>query len=309
MVKFLKSIPAGTFLVPLLISAVLYTIWPNLFSVGGLTEQLLGGGSVTFIIAVMTFISGFSIDLDGLGPLIKRHGVIILVKLIICFGASFLYINLFGQSGIWGISAIAFTVGLCSMNPAVYIALVDDFGVDLDKAAFGLTALFSIPAFPMIIYALSGSGEIEWMPIITTLIPLLLGILLGNIDENFKEIFGSGITVLTPILGWNLGQGMNLLEALGSGVAGLILVVMFYVLMSPLFLVDLQVLKNDGIIGLAMTSAAGASTAFPLILARANPDLAIYVESAATQILTLAIATMILTPILTRFYRDRFLKE
>src|SRR5699024_6243308 len=118
--------------------------------------------------------------------------------------------------------------------------LVDDFGVDLDKAAFGLTALFSIPAFPMIIYALSGSGEIEWMPIITTLIPLLLGVLLGNIDENFKEIFDSGITVLTPILGWNLGQGMNLLEALGSGVAGLILVVMFYVLMSPLFLVDRQ---------------------------------------------------------------------
>lgn len=217
--------------------------------------------------------------------------------------------NFFGQSGILGISALAFTIALCSMNPAVYIALVDDFGVEMDKAAFGLTALFSIPAFPMIIYALSGSGEIDWMPIISILIPLFLGMLLGNLDKEFNNIFGAGITVLTPILGWNLGQGMNLLEALESGVSGLILVVIFYLLMLPLFFIDRKVLKNDGIVGLAMTSAAGSSTAFPFIVARANPDLVFFVDSAATQILTLAIVTIILTPILTRTYQDRFIKE
>lgn len=309
MVRFLKRIPAGTFLVPLLLSALLYTIWPNLFRIGGLTEELLGGSRVPFIISVITFSSGFAIDIKALGPLIRRHGVIVLVKLIISFGVSLLYMNIFGQSGIWGISALALTIALCSMNPAVYIALVDDFGVDMDKAAFGLTALFSIPAFPMIIYALSGSGEIDWMPIISILIPLFLGMLLGNIDKEFNKIFGTGITVLTPILGWNLGQGMNLLEALESGLVGLILVVIFYLLMSPLFLVDRKVLKNDGIVGLAMMSAAGSSTAFPLILARANPNLAVYVDSATTQILTLAIVTIILTPILTRLYQDRLQKD
>lgn len=147
------------------------------------------------------------------------------------------------------------------------------------------------------------------MPIISILIPLFLGMLLGNLDKEFNNIFGAGITVLTPILGWNLGQGMNLLEALDSGVSGLILVVIFYLLMVPLFFIDRKVLKNDGMVGLAMTSAAGSSTAFPFIVARSNPDLVLYVDSAATQILTLAIVTIILTPILTRAYQDRFIKK
>lgn len=41
MLNAIKKVPAGTFLVPMLISAILYTFWPNLFQVGGLTEHIL----------------------------------------------------------------------------------------------------------------------------------------------------------------------------------------------------------------------------------------------------------------------------
>lgn len=309
MVTFLKKIPAGSFLVPLLLSAIVYTVWPQLLEIGGLTEALLGGTNVSFIIGMITFCSGFAIDVKELGVLLKRHGVLVLVKLVLSLAASFLFIAAFGQEGIWGISALAFTVAICSMNPAVYIALVSDYGVERDQAAFGLTALFSIPAFPLLVYAMSGSGDIDWMPMISTIIPLLLGMLLGNLDPNFNELFGTGITVLTPILGWNLGQGMNLLEGFRSGLSGLLLVAVFYLLMAPLLLVDRKLLKNDGMVGLAMMSVAGSSTAFPALLALTIPGLTAYLPSAIAQVLTLAVVTIIFTPILGRFYHEHFIKQ
>jgi len=42
MLNAIKKVPAGTFLVPMLVSAFLYTFWPNLFQIGGLTEHIFG---------------------------------------------------------------------------------------------------------------------------------------------------------------------------------------------------------------------------------------------------------------------------
>ncbi|MDK6687811.1 2-keto-3-deoxygluconate permease, partial [Aerococcus sp. UMB8623] len=76
--------------------------------------------------------------------------------------------------------------------------------------AFGLTSLFCIPLFPMIIFGLVySSGGFDWMPVISTLLPMLLGIILGNLDKQFAELFGPGLNVLIPWLGWSIGQGTN----------------------------------------------------------------------------------------------------
>lgn len=306
MVKFMNKIPAGTFLVPMLLSALVYTIWPSLFSsIGGVTEAFLGGSGTNFIIGLICFCSGIGINVNTLGKLFKRHGVLLLVKLVLCIALGLGFIALFGQSGIWGISALAFIVAICSMNPALYVSIVSDFGDEVDKAAIGLVGLFGIPAVPMLIYAISGQGKIEWMPIISTILPLILGMILGNLDKDFSKIFGAGISVLLPILGWNIGQSMNLIEGLQSGIYGVILVVLFYILMSPLVLVDKKVLKNDGIAALSMNSVAGVSASFPAIVAQSNPDLAPYVTSATTQIVTVAIITILITPMLTRMLHKR----
>lgn len=297
----MNKIPAGTFLVPMLLSAVFYTIWPNLFSgIGGITNALLGGNGTGFIIGLICFCSGIGINLKTLGKLFKRHGVLLVVKFILTVGFSLLFIALFGQGGIFGISALAFVVAMCSMNPALYVSLANDFGDDVDKAAIGLVGLFGIPAVPMFIYAISGQGEIDWLPIISTILPLILGMILGNLDKDFSKIFGTGVTVLLPLLGWNIGQGMNLIEGLQSGFYGIILVALFYLLMTPIVLVDQKLLKNDGIAALSMNSVAGVSASFPAIVAQVNPGLDSYVTSATTQIVTAAILTIIVTPILVR---------
>ncbi|AEB30902.1 hypothetical protein CAR_c22450 [Carnobacterium sp. 17-4] len=101
-------------------------------------------------------------------------------------------------------------------------------------------------------------------------------------------------------MGWNIGQGMNLIEGLQSGIYGIILVIIFYVLMSPIVIVDQKLLKNDGVAALSMNSVAGVSASFPAIIAQANPGLESYVDSATTQIVTLAIITILVTLILVR---------
>lgn len=81
--------------------------------------------------------------------------------------------------------------------------------------------------------------------------------LLGNLGKDFNKVFAGGVTVMLPILGWNLGQGMNLIESLQSGFSGILLAVVFYMCMSPLLAVDKVLLKNDGVPAMAIMLIVG----------------------------------------------------
>lgn len=296
MVNFMKKIPAGTFLVPFLLSSLLYTIWPDLLQVGGITQAFLGGKNVTFIIGLITFCSGIGLNIRNLGEMFKRHVVIMLLKLVLVILLSLGFMALFGQEGILGISAIAFVIAITGMNPVTYITLANDYGDDVDKGAFGLVGLFAIPAIPMFIYGILGGGSIDWLPIMSSIIPFIIGVILGNLDSGFIEIFGGGISLLIPIIGFNLGQGVNLISALQSGVSGIILAVIFYILLSPLVFFDRLVLKKDGIPVVGMTSLTTTAAAFPAVVAEAYPEVTPYVPAATSALLTVALVTYFVSP-------------
>ncbi len=299
MVKFMEKVPVGTFLIPMLISAVINTISPGFFrEIGGVTNALFGGQGNTFIIGMLTFISGIGIDVNSLIKLFKRHGLILLTKFILVVVLSLLYINVFGMDGIFGISALAFVIAMIAVNPSLYISLVEDYGDEMDPAAFGLTALFSIPAFPMLIFGLGGSGNVDWMPIISAIIPMIVGIILGNLDPDFRQLFDNGIALLIPVLGWNIGQSLNLIQGLQAGIFGVLLAVLYYIVNSPMVLLDKKILKNDGIAATSMLSISATSASFTIVLAQAFPELSRYVQEATAQIILAAIITIVLTPII-----------
>lgn len=304
MVKFMKKLPAGTLLVPMLLSALLHTLWPDLLHIGGITEDFLGGHGVNFIVGMLTFSSGLIIDLASFKTMLKRHGVLMLVKLILVVPVSLLYARFFGQAGVLGISAVAFTVSMVSMNPAMYISLVDDFGEEVDKAAFAFTGLFSIPVIPVLIYSFNGQGAVDWMPILSTIFPLLLGIVLGNFDPDFRELFDGTVVILLPMLGWSMGQGMNLVTAFQAGFSGIALGVLYYIFTSSIVIFDRRVLKNDGVAAMAMNSVAALSTSIPAILAQSIPELQQYVPSAVAQILMVNLITVFATPAIIRKMAD-----
>ena len=179
-----------------------------------------------------------------------------------------------------------------------------------DPAAYGLTGLFSIPLFPIIVFSIiagASGGGIDWTPVFTTLIPLFIGIILGNIDTEFSDVFTPGIGAILPLLGWNLGQGMNLVVALQAGGSGLILTILFLLINSYLFFLDSKILKNDGIVGIGLTNVAGVSTATPAIIGLMYPTiLGSYVSSATSQVLLVCVITSILTPIIAQWQYKRY---
>lgn len=301
MVKFMKKIPAGNLLVPMFISALINTLWPNLFDIGGFTEALFGGSGVTFIVALLTFISATLLDVAMIKDIMKKQGLLILLKLVIAFGVGFLLINNVGTGTVLGVSALVVVVALTSTNPAMYLALVNDYGTKTDAGAFGLLGIVSTPVIPVLIFAASLGGEVDWLSLFSTILPIVLGLLLGNLDPDFRDLTQPALGILMPFLGWGLGASMNLLEALRGGLGGIIVVVIYLLLiLIPLYLFETRVLKSPGGSAVGMSSLAGVSLAAPAAVAQLYPQFAEFVPNAVAQLSFGVVITSILIPILVR---------
>lgn len=302
MLNAIKKVPAGTFLVPMIISMILYTFWPDLFKIGGMTESLLSGSGTGFITGMLAFASGTTINLSRLKNLLKHQGVLLLTKLIIATVLSFVFLYLFGHEGIWGISGIGFVAIMYSINPSIQISILATNGYEEDTGILSISGLLTLPIVPIIVYSIyasgGGMGGIDWMPIISTLLPLLLGMILRSIDSGFEGLFGPAVGTLLPLLGWNLGQSMNFMEAIRSGFSGILVTIIFVIFMSILYFVDKKVLGYDGVSGIAMITVAGMSTIIPPTIAGAFPEVAQYVTSANSQILLATIILAIISPLL-----------
>ena len=301
MLKAINKIPAGTFLVPLIVSMILFTFWPNLFHIGGLTESLLTSSGTGFISAVLSFSTGTRINIKVLKRLLKHQGVLLLTKVMIALILSFAFLAVFGTDGFLGVSSIAFVGAMFSLNPAVQVSILDNYGYKEDSAIMGLSAAVTLPMLPLIVFMLFYSNasltELDWMPIVSALLPFLIGITLGNLDPAIGKLFGPLVGALLPFLGWNLGQSMNLKDALSAGLPGLLLTLIFIVIMSSLYLVDRFILKKDGISALAMMTVAGISTVVAPTIAEVFPHLQAEVTAANSQILLASIITSIFTPL------------
>lgn len=301
MYKFMKKIPGGLLLIPMLISAVFATFCPNLFYIGGLTEALFTKKGINYIVALITFCSATSLDFKSLAKVLKKQGLMLLVKIILCMAFSLLFFKFFGETGVWGISLLSFVCVLASLNPSLYIALTKDYATKTDESAFGLLGLLCLPVFPIIIYSVAQSQAIDFSPIISTLIPLILGILIANFDKDFASIFKGSTTMLTPFMGWSFGTGINLIESFKSGLQGLVLVVIFYVIIAlPIFLFEVKVLKSNGVSALGMSSMAGLTVSVPLILSQNSDYLASIAGTAASQIALGVVVTSVITPMLVK---------
>lgn len=301
MYNFMRKFPGGLLLVPMLLSAIFYTFSPELFRIGGMTQAMFTTDGLNYVIGLTCFCSGAGLNVHRIGKVLKKQGVLLLTKIIICVIASIIFIQLFGQAGIWGISAVAFIAAICSTNPSLYLALEDEMGTPDDVSAFGLVGLLCVPAYPMLIFGLSQETAIDWMPIISTLVPILLGMLVGNLDENMAKFLAPGVSVLTPFMGWSFGASINLIEAVQSGLQGVIITIMFYVLMVPiLFMVETKFVKTDGISSLAISSIAGMSVSVPFIISQTNPAIEPFVASATAQIAFGVVLSSIITPFLAK---------
>ena len=139
------------------------------------------------------------------------------------------------------------------------------------------------------------------------MVPLIVGIILGNLDKDIRKFLQPGIMFTLPFLAFCLGTGLNLRNIVTGGAIGIVLGVLVVVL-TGIFTInaDKLILRRPGYAGAAICTTAGNAVAVPAIIAEASPNLAYQVESATAAVATAVIVTAILCPIVTSLMAKKF---
>ena len=133
-----RRVPAGLMFVPLVLGALLNTFVPQALEIGTPFSALFSSKGTMCLIALALFFSGSQLVPSQIRMTLKRGGTLAFCKLFVSIGASAVFCALFGKEGVWGISSLALTVSLTSLLPAIYIGLMEDYGDEIDRAAYGI---------------------------------------------------------------------------------------------------------------------------------------------------------------------------
>ncbi|MEY8748700.1 2-keto-3-deoxygluconate permease [Bacillales bacterium AN1005] len=297
----MKRIPGGLLIVPMMLAAVINTVFPSFFQIGDPTTALFASKGTMVLIGMILLVSGTQLNLSQLLVTLKRAGVLCASRILISVLFGWAFVHFFGISGVGGVSAVAFIAVLTSCNPGLYLALMNTYGDDVDRAAFGILNLIAVPVIPvMILNSASGVG-IDLLSVLATLVPFLVGILLGNLDANIQKMFAPGTLILLPFLGTSFRFNIDLRIAFQSSLSGLLVTVLFMLIcMIPLIGVDRTILKRPGYAAAATCSVAGLSMVVPSMAAEFNAAYAPYVDTAIAQIAFAVILTSLTVPYIVK---------
>ena len=267
--KAIERVPGGMMVVPLVIGAIINTFAPQALEIGGFTTALFKNGAAPLIGAFLLCM-GAGISVKAAPQALLQGGTITLTKLLI---------------------AIA--------NGGLYAALVGEFGNERDVGAISILSLNDGPFFTMIALGAAGMANIPIMALVAVLVPLVVGMILGNLDPNMRDFLTKGGPLLIPFFAFALGAGINLEMLLQGGLAGILLGVLTTFIGGFFNIRADRLVGGTGIAGAAASSTAGNAVATPLAIAQADPSLAEVAAAAAPLIAASVITTAILTPVLT----------
>lgn len=305
--KTVQKFPGGLMVGPLLIAAVIHTWAPGLVEIGGPTTALFSSSGTMCLAGLLLFIIGSQLSVRQIGTVLKRHGTLLAVKLIMAFAAGMILMHSFGAKGIFGISTMAFVSVLASNNPGVFLALTKSYGDEIDHAAFGLWNVACMPTIPLLILGAASGAAFDYMALIALLVPFFLGILLGNIDGDIQKLMAPGSMIILPFLGFCFGISVDLVTAFRSGLQGIFLTLVFYIIsIIPGFCTDHWILRRPGYASVATCCVAGLAIGAPSQIAQAVPEHAPYLQAATAQIALVMILTTVITPFLTKFTAGKF---
>ena len=290
--NFLKKVPAGMMIVPLLIGAVLNTFFPQALQLGSLTTATFSNAGAATAMGIQLVCLGTTLQLGDIGRVLKRGGILLLSKFCIGSVIGIAVGKIFGPAGVLGLSALAIISAVTNSNGSVYLALMQTYGDDVDGGAMALLALNDGPFMTMIAMGVSGLANIPIQALIATVTPILVGMILGNMDKKFAEFVSPAGSVMIPFVGLTLGAGINLMNVLKGGIPGVFC--------------DRMIGRRPGYAGWAVATTAGNAVAVPAVVAMADPALEPYVSGATTQVAAAVVVTAIIAPLMTSYWAKKY---
>ena len=304
--KVLKKVPAGLMLVPLLLCAVIHTFFPAFFEFG-LIGHAFGGTATNTLLGLFLIIVGSSLRLNNLGQILRRGGVLLLAKFAVGALLGVLFTRIFGTSGFLGISSLALICAVTSTNGTLYYGVAQDLGDEIDVAAIGILIINNSPFLTMLVLGVSGLASFDFKALFSMLLPLLIGMVLGNLDRSFADFLSTANPVLTVFLGAAIGAGINLKDILLGGFSGILLGLIILLVSGPLVvLCDRIFNRRPGYAGWAVCATAGNTVAIPAAVALADPTFQPFVANATAQVAASMILTTVLVPVIAAWWGKKF---
>lgn len=310
----LDRIPGGMMVVPLLIAALLNTFFPELLRIGNFTQALFVDGAGT-LIALFLLCTGAQINVKSFGVSVGKGATLLGTKWAVGAVFGLIAYLLAGDNGLWlGLAPIAVIAAMTNSNGGLFVALVGQYGSKEDRAAYSLLALNDGPFLTMIALSIFGAmgfvdGMFSLTSFISVLLPIVVGMVLGNLDEEMRTFLDKGSSMLIPFFAFALGMGINFGAILEGGLAGIILGVLTVFVTGSAGYFVFKALKWNPIVGAAEGSTAGNAVATPAAIAAANASFASVVDIATVQVAASTVTTAILLPIYVGFLVKRLEKK
>lgn len=305
--KTMNRVPGGLMVCPLFLGMVINTFFPRLLKIGGFTEALSGIGYPT-VLGMYLFTVGTKMTLRAAPKMLKRGFGILATKVSIATVFALTVAKLF-QGNILGLSTLAVMVAMCDTNGGMFLALTSAMGDKEDVGTYIPQSIETGPFLTMLIFVGTGLANIPWLTMVSVIAPIFVGAILGNIDNDIRDFFGSHEPIIVPFMAFTLGQNINLRSVLTAGLPGVALGLTVFVVSGFCCIIADRLLGGSGIAGAAASSTAGNSAAVPKAVAMADPKYAGVAPAATVQVAASVIVTAILTPILTAWVFRKVCKE
>ncbi|TFC73563.1 2-keto-3-deoxygluconate permease [Cryobacterium sp. TMS1-20-1] len=303
----MNRIPGGLMLIPLILGSVVGTFFPGFLGLGNFTTALFQASALP-LIGLLIFATGMQITLKTSGPVLATAGVLLLCKSILPATVVVILAQIVGLDGILGVSILALLVTMDNSNGGLWLAFTGRYGDARDRGAYMASAINDGPFFSMLFLGVAGLANIPFQLLLAAIIPLLIGILVGNLDQKWTEVMRPIPNMIIPFFAFALGTGINLQNVLSGGLSGIIVGIVATLFTGTLAYLGYRFILRRGNksgIGIASATTAGNAIATPAIIALADPTFAPYVEVATAQIASAVLVTAVFAPLLATWVLKR----
>ena len=305
--KTIEKVPGGMMLVPMFLSATLNTFCPQVFEIGGFVTEIAHnhnafiGGFLLCMGAGMTFRSA--------PKALKIGAVTTLTKFAVGVAIGLLVAHFGGPTGLFGLTSLAIISAVTNTNGGLYAALTAEFGSKEEVGAISVLSINDGPFLTMIAVGTAGIANIPLLALVGVIVPIVLGMVLGNLDPDMKAFLTRGGDIMIPLMAIALGTRLNFGMILTAGPAGVFLGLLTVGLGGLLNILCDRITGGTGVAGAACSSTAGNAVGTPAAIAAVDPALTDMAMAATPYVAASTITTAILTPILTTFVYNHNLKK